>query len=150
VDKDATVTIKSHNNSVRTIVKTDDTGTYVIVATPKKRLTAHDKGGNLVFEGEIETSEQQDKVPKEVWKKVQPMIEQLNQTKDTTPGAIESAPKKTSALPAAGRPHHSSHLLADLHTFAAMMRYLLEPEYPLPSNSGSNYLTATNRTGYRA
>ena len=78
VDKDATVTIKSRNDSVRTIVKTDDTGTYVIVANPKKHLTAHDKDGKLVFDGEIETSEQQEKVPKDVWKEVQPMIEQLN------------------------------------------------------------------------
>ena len=79
------MTIKSRNESVRTIVKTDDTGTYVIVANPKKRLTAHDKEGNLTFDGEIETSEQQEKVPKGVWEKVQPMIEQLNQTKESSP-----------------------------------------------------------------
>jgi hypothetical protein len=140
VDKDATVTIKSRNDSVRTIVKTDDTGSYVIVANPKKHLTAHDKDGKLTFDGEIETSEQQEKVPKDVWKKVQPMIEQLNQAREDAPTTAEPAPEKTSALPAGERRLHSSHLLADLRTFAAMMQYLLEPEYPLPATLGTNRL----------
>jgi len=138
VDKDATVTIKSRNDSVRTIVKTDDTGTYVIVANPKKRLTAHDNDGKLSFDGEIETSEQQEKVPKDVWKKVQPMIEQLNQAIEDAP-AVEQAPKKTSALPASGRRLHSSHLLADLRTYAGIVHYLLEPEYPMPATIGTNH-----------
>ena len=122
VDKDATVTIKSRNDSVRTIVKTDDTGTYVIVANPKKRLTAHDKDGKLTFDGEIETSEQQEKVPKDVWKKVQPMIEQLNQAREDAPATAEPAPKKTSALPAGKRRFHSSHMLADLRTYAGIVQ----------------------------
>ncbi|MGO8928837.1 MAG: S1C family serine protease [Limisphaerales bacterium] len=139
VDKDATVTIKSRNDSVRTIVKSDDTGTYVIVANPQKRLTAHEKDGKLVFDGEIETSEQQEKVPKEVWKKVLPMIEQLNQAIEDAP-AVEPAPKKTSALPTGERRLHSSHVMADLRTFAAIVQYLLEPEYPLPATLGTNHL----------
>jgi hypothetical protein len=138
VDKDATVTIKSRNDSVRTIVKTDDTGTYVIVANPKKHLTAHDKDGKLAFDGEIETSEQQEKVPKEVWKMVQPMIEQLNQSVEDSP-AVEPAPKKTSALPTGQRRLHSSHLLADLRTYAGIVQYLLEPEYPLPATFATNH-----------
>jgi hypothetical protein len=93
VDKDATVTIKSRNESVRTMVKTDDTGTYVVVASPKKHLTAHDKDGKLTFDGEIETSEQQDKVPRGVWEKVQPMVEQLNQSKEDAPTADPTAKK---------------------------------------------------------
>jgi len=44
----------------------------VIVATPNKRLTAHDKDGKLLFDGDIETPEQQQKVPAEVWEKVKP------------------------------------------------------------------------------
>ena len=143
VDKDATVTIKSRSDSVRSIVQTDDTGTYVIVANPKKRLTAHDKDGKLAFDGEIETSEQQEKVPKDIWKKVQPMIEQLNQATEDAP-AVEPAPKKTSALPAGGHRLHSSHLLADLRTYAGIVQYLLEPEYPLPATF------ATNRFGLAA
>jgi hypothetical protein len=138
VDKDATVTIKSRNDSVRTIVKTDDTGTYVIVANPKKHLTAHDKDGKLAFDGEIETSEQQEKVPKEVWKMVQPMIEQLNQSVEDSP-AVEPAPKKTSARPASERRLHSSHLLADLRTYAGIVQYLLEPEYPRPATFATNH-----------
>jgi Ethanolamine utilization protein EutJ (predicted chaperonin) len=58
-------------------VKTDDNGTYVIVANPKMRLTAHDNKGNLLFDGEIETAEQQKKVPKEVWAEVKPMLKQM-------------------------------------------------------------------------
>jgi hypothetical protein len=112
------------------------------VANPKKRLTAHDKDGKLAFDGEIETSEQQEKVPKDVWKKVQPMIEQLNQAIENAPAA-EPAPKKTSAQPAGWRPLHSSHLLADLRTFAAMMQYLLEPDYTLPATLGTNCVAAS-------
>ena len=125
VDKDATVTIKSRSDSVHTMVKTDDTGTYVIVANPKKRLTAHDKDGKLTFDGEIETNEQQEKVPKDVWKKVQPMIEQLNQEMEKTPSSDEPALKKTSARPAGGPRNHSPHLLADLRTFAGMLECLV-------------------------
>jgi membrane-associated protease RseP (regulator of RpoE activity) len=150
VDKDATVTIKSRNDSVRSIVKTDDTGTYVIVANPTKRLTAHDKDGKLAFDGEIETSEQQEKVPREVWKKVQPMIEQLNQAVEDPLRATEPAPKKTSARPDGGHRHHSSHLLADLRSYAGIMRYLFEPENPLPGILGTNGLAFSAGTGFGA
>jgi len=97
VDKNAIVTIKSDHDSVRTIVKTDESGTCVIVANPKKHLTAHDKDGKLVFDGAIETSEEQDKVPREVWKKVQPMIEQMNQAPEPPPAPEAPEPKKTSS-----------------------------------------------------
>jgi len=111
------------------MVKTDDTGTYVVVANPKKHLTAHDKDGKLTFDGEIETDEQQQTVPKGVWEKVQPMIEQLNQSKEDAPPADPTA-KKTSALPSGNRRLHSSHLMADLRTYAGIVHYLLQPEYP--------------------
>lgn len=78
VEKNATVTIKSESNSVQTMVKSDDTGTYVLVANPQKRLTAHDKDGKLLFDGEIETPEQQEKVPRAVWEKVEPLVDKLN------------------------------------------------------------------------
>ncbi len=81
VDKDATVIVKSRKNSVQSMVKTDESGTYVIVADPKRRLTAHDKSGKLLFDGMIETQDEQDKVPREVWEKVKPMLEQLQQDK---------------------------------------------------------------------
>ena len=111
VDKDATVTIKSHNDSLRTMVKSDDSGTYVLVANPTKKLTAHDKDGKLVFDGEIETSEQQDKVPREVWRKVEPMLEQLNQApaapavpRGHRPPRAPLAPSAPPAPPAAEPP----------------------------------------------
>lgn len=86
VEKDATVVVKSNRDSVQSIVKTDDTGTYVVVADPKKQLTAHDKSGKLLFDGPIETEEQQAKVPAEVMEKVKPMLEQLK-NKEGKPAA---------------------------------------------------------------
>jgi hypothetical protein len=145
VDKDATVTIKRRGDSVRTMVKTDDNGTYVLVADPKKKLTAHDKEGKLLFDGEIETSEQQSKVPRDVWKQVQPMIEQLNGGKDEELTPEEPAPKKTSAAPAGDPLFRHTHLLANLRTFLAMTKYLLSPESgadPLPATRGTNALAA--------
>lgn len=79
----ATVTVKKNGKSVRTMVKTDETGTYVIVANPKKRLTVHDKDGKLLFDGEIETTEQQQKVPADLWHKAQLMIEEMAASRDT-------------------------------------------------------------------
>lgn len=38
-----------------------------------------DAGGDLLFDGLMETPEQQQKVPKEVWAKVQPMLDQMDQ-----------------------------------------------------------------------
>lgn len=81
--KDATVIVKNEGESVRTMVKKDDSGTYVVVADPQKHLTAHDPNGKLLFDGLIESPEQQQKVPKEVWKKVQPMLDQLDQPSGT-------------------------------------------------------------------
>jgi hypothetical protein len=89
VGKEASVTIHSQSREAKTMVKTDESGTYVLVATPKKRLTAHDPDGKVLFEGEIETSEQQDKVPRAVWEKVQPMLEKLAQ-----PKTLENEPEK--------------------------------------------------------
>ena len=77
VEKDATVVVKSNRNAVKSMVKTDETGSYVILADPKKHLTAHDKTGKLLFDGSIETAEEQEKVPKELWAKVKPMIDEL-------------------------------------------------------------------------
>jgi len=43
---------------VKTMVKSDESGTYVIVADPKKSLMVHDKAGKMLFDGEIETDDQ--------------------------------------------------------------------------------------------
>ena len=77
IGENATIVVKKNGRLIRTIVQTDDTGSYVIVAVPKKRLTARDKEGKLLFDGEIESPEQQGKVPTEVWEKVKPLLQQL-------------------------------------------------------------------------
>jgi len=77
VDKDATVTIRSKRDSSRTIVETDDNGSYIIVAGAKTHLTAHDQHGKLLFEGDIDTPAEQEKVPREVWEKAKPMFDQI-------------------------------------------------------------------------
>ncbi|MGA2867316.1 MAG: PDZ domain-containing protein [Verrucomicrobiota bacterium] len=91
VEKDATVVVKNDRQSVKTIVTADDTGIYVIVANPKKRLTAHDKDGKLVFDGAIETPEEQAQVPKEVWEKVKPMLDKMGPVKAAPPDAEEDS-----------------------------------------------------------
>ena len=77
IGDNSTVVVKKNGQTIRTIVQTDDTGSYVIVALPKKRLTAHDKEGKLIFDGEIETPEQQKTIPPGLWEKVKPLLEQL-------------------------------------------------------------------------
>ncbi len=97
VGKGATVVVKNDSKSVKTMVKNDETGTYVIAATPNKRLTAHDKDGKLLFDGDIETPEQQQKVPGEVWEKVKPMLEQMGPVDAEQPEA-ENGEQGKSAL----------------------------------------------------
>ncbi|HEX4644991.1 MAG TPA: hypothetical protein VH598_05220, partial [Verrucomicrobiae bacterium] len=78
-DNDASVTVRSTSQSVKSIVKSDDSGTIVITTNPKLRLTAHDKHGKLLFDGEIETAEQRHDVPGDLWQKVEPLLNKLNQ-----------------------------------------------------------------------
>ncbi len=77
VDRDATVTVRSRHNSNRTIVQTDDDGSYIIESGARTRLTARDKEGKLLFEGHIDTAAEREKVPKQVWEKVKPMLDQI-------------------------------------------------------------------------
>jgi len=78
VNQNSTVILNRKGNNVQTEVKADDTGTYVLVANPKKRLTAHDQNGKMLFDGEIETAVQQQRVPRNLWAKVEPMLKQMN------------------------------------------------------------------------
>jgi len=132
VNKDATVTIKSRDNTTRTMVKSDDTGSYVIVANPTKRLIAHDKNGKLLFDGEIETSEQQSEVPAEVWKEVQPMIEQLKPAIKKSPDSETPLPKKTSRWPDRSFRFRAIQAIADARTFFAMVHYMFERDITPP------------------
>jgi hypothetical protein len=97
IGKGATVVVKKHSNLVTSMVKTDDTGTYVIVANPRKRLTAHDQDGKLLFDGEIESEEQQEKVPPELWQRIKPMLEQMVpvENEEAEPQAQSASEKKT-------------------------------------------------------
>ncbi len=87
VDADATIVIRNKRNSNRTMLQTDETGTYIVEGGAKTHLTARDKHGKLLFDGEIDTPAEREKVPKEVWEKVEPMFNQI-----TAPG--DSVPKK--------------------------------------------------------
>ena len=75
VDDNATVVVRSTGKSSRSLVKTDDTGTIILIGPPNLRLTARDRNGKLLFDGEIETDEQQAKVPRELWERVKPLID---------------------------------------------------------------------------
>ena len=85
VDKNATVTVTQDDRSVKTIVKSDETGSLILMASPKKHLTAHDADGKLIFDGEIETKEQQQKVPAALWEKVKPMLPKIKPTERAAP-----------------------------------------------------------------
>jgi len=39
-----------------------------------QHLTAHDKNGKLLFDGDIDTQAEQDKVPKDVLEKIKPLL----------------------------------------------------------------------------
>ena len=77
-DNNASVTVRSSGDSVKSLVRSDDSGTVVIVANPNPRLTAHDKEGKLIFDGEIQTAEQRDKVPRDLWERVEPLLDKMN------------------------------------------------------------------------
>lgn len=77
VANDARVTVRSMDKSTKSLVTTDDSGTIVLVANPKLRLTAHDQDGRLLFDGEVETKAQREKVPADLWKKVEPLMEKF-------------------------------------------------------------------------
>ena len=77
VNNNASVTVRSTGQRVKSVVKADESGTIVLVCNPKPHLTAHDKDGKLVFDGEIDTPEQRAKVPPELWEKVEPLLDKV-------------------------------------------------------------------------
>jgi hypothetical protein len=77
VDDNATVVVRNSRKGAKSLVQTDDSGTIVLVTKPKLHLTAHDKEGNLVFDGEIDTADQRAKVPHDLWSRVEPLVEKL-------------------------------------------------------------------------
>lgn len=85
LDNKSTVTVRSTGNATKSIVKTDDSGTIVVLSKPKLHLTAHDKDGKLVFDGEIETKDQRAQVPPELWKRVEPLLDKLISNPEPSP-----------------------------------------------------------------
>ena len=79
VDKKATVTVRSAGKGVKSIVKTDESGTIVLVQNPTIHLTAHDKQGHLMFDGEVETPEQRSKVSPDLWERVEPLVNKIGE-----------------------------------------------------------------------
>jgi hypothetical protein len=77
LDNDAAVTVRTTGKSAKSLVKADDSGTIVIVANPDLRLTAHDQQGKLLFDGDIQNSEQRSKVPPNLWQKVEPLVKKM-------------------------------------------------------------------------
>ncbi|HWH70317.1 MAG TPA: PDZ domain-containing protein [Candidatus Sulfotelmatobacter sp.] len=77
VDNHATVTVRSAGNTSKSLVNSDPSGTIVLVRNPRLHLTAHDKDGHLLFDGEIDTPEQQAKVPRDLWQKVEPLLDKM-------------------------------------------------------------------------
>ncbi len=71
------VTVRSSAESAQSLVHADGSGTYVLVRNPRLRLTVHDAKGTLLFDGEIETEQQQAEVPAEIWEKVEPLVDRL-------------------------------------------------------------------------
>jgi hypothetical protein len=99
VDNDASVTVRSTGRSAKSLVKADESGTITMVRNPKLYLTAHDKDGKLLFDGEIETSQQRDKVPRDLWNKVEPLLKKMAPEDQEQPRAKPDSSKETSSLP---------------------------------------------------
>jgi hypothetical protein len=78
VDDKVNVVVRTSGKNVRSMVKSDDNGTIVLIRNPRLYLTAHDKDGKLVFDGPIETEDERGKVPPEVWDRVEPLLDQMN------------------------------------------------------------------------
>lgn len=78
VGNNAKVTVRTSGKESRNLVNTDESGTIVLLANPKLHLTAHDRDGKLLFDGEIQTQAQRDKVPRDLWTRVEPLLDKIN------------------------------------------------------------------------
>jgi hypothetical protein len=93
LNNNSIVVVKNDAGTVRTLVTKDDSGTYILVADPAKHLTVHDAKSQLLFDGPVDSPADQKKVPAKIWKKVQPMIRQLDENLDSAvPLATPTSP----------------------------------------------------------
>ena len=113
-DNSASVTVRSTGERVQSVVKSDESGTFVIVSNPKPRLTAHDKDGKLLFDGEIDTPEQRAKVPPELWEKVEPLLDKLAPKVEEEPATKPAPSKGKSSRPNAPRAPAPGHAATTL------------------------------------
>jgi hypothetical protein len=114
VDNNASVTVRSTGQGAKSVVKADESGTIVLVSNPKPYLTAHDKDGKLLFDGEISTPEQRAKVPPELWEKVEPLLEKIAPRAEEEPEKETAPSKGTSSIhghPAVPPPPSDTHTL---------------------------------------
>lgn len=74
----ATILVREDHDGTSTIIQTDEFGLYIILANPKLHLTVRDKKGELLFDGPIETPEEQKKVPGDIWEKIKPLLRKLD------------------------------------------------------------------------
>lgn len=88
-EKPSTVTVRSSDRHERSLIQTDESGRIVIVSDPKLHLTAHDKDGELIFDGPIDTQGQRSKVPSRLWSRVKPLVDKLQADKAGHPEAAE-------------------------------------------------------------
>jgi membrane-associated protease RseP (regulator of RpoE activity) len=69
-----TVMVRNDTGGVRTIVKKDDSGTYILIADGGKHLTVHSPNGKLLFDGPVDTGQDWKKVPAAIWERAQSMV----------------------------------------------------------------------------
>jgi hypothetical protein len=98
VADNASVTVRSTGQRVRSIVKADESGTIVVVCNPKSRLTAHDQAGKLLFDGEIDTPEQRAKVAPDLWEKIEPLLDKIAPRAEEETGTEPAPSRKPPAL----------------------------------------------------
>jgi hypothetical protein len=96
LDDKATITVRNTGHSAKSLVRTDDSGTIVLIKNPKLYLTAHDKDGKLVFDGEIDTPEQRSHVPRDLWTKVEPLLKEMNSDTREQPATGSTPSSETS------------------------------------------------------
>ena len=82
VDDKANVVVRSSGKNVKSVVKSDDSGTLVLIRNPRLYLTVHDKDGKLLFDGPIETQDERAKVPPEVWDRAEPLLDQMHSQRE--------------------------------------------------------------------
>lgn len=77
VDDKADVVVRRVDKNAKTMIRSDESGTIVLFSNPSLHLTAHDKDGKLLFDGPIETRDERAKVPKDLWERVGPLVDQM-------------------------------------------------------------------------